>query len=135
MNTLAGCLKNTAVWPGDPSLHRLQDGSHPGSGRWEGIKQALHVFFFSVMLMPCWRTVDLQCWACPQSTAARFRCNTFTVYLYCIFELFTIEGQEECQASGPCDLYISDTLFCVHKERTLRDNFCGLSLRDTDFCL
>ena len=68
-------------------------------------------------------------------TAARFRCNTFTVYLYCIFELFTIEGREECQASGPCDLYISDTLFCVYKERSLRDNFCGLSLRDTDFCL
>ena len=87
------------------------------------------------MPMLCWRIVHSQCCACPQCAAAGFRYNIFMVYLYCIFELFTIGGREECQAPGPCELYISDTLFCVHKERNLGDNFCGLSLRDTDFCL
>ena len=105
------------------------------SRRLPAIKQALLFFSFNIMPMLCRRIVDSQCCACPQCTAARYRYNIFTVYLYCIFELFTIRDREECQASGPCELYISDTLFCVHKERNLRDNFCGLSLRDTDFCV
>ena len=66
----------------------------------------------------------------PDSGVAYPRCISIA-----FLDFLTVEGREECQAAGPCELYTSDTLFCVHKERNLGDNFCGLSLRDTDCCL
>lgn len=37
-------------------------------------------------------------------------------------------------SSGPGEWSISDTVSCLQR-RMLGDNFCGLSLRDTDFCV
>ena len=68
------------------------------------------------MPTPCWGGVGVKSCACPQRAAARCRCNMSVVHLYLTFGLSTVEGQEECQALGPCELYLSDTFFCVHKE-------------------
>ena len=60
-------------------------------------------------------------------------------YLCCLLGLFchgrSSRGPYELSvSSGPCELSILDTVSYLQR-RKLGDNFCGLSLRDTDFCV
>ena len=80
-------------------------GKQPKSGRSEGIKQALLFFFFDIL--PCYVGEE---WICSIALVLSVQLpDSDITYPWCISFaflnfFFTIEGQEECQASGLCEL-------------------------------
>ena len=60
-------------------------------------------------------------------------------YLYCLWGFYangrsSRDPYELSISSGPGEWSILDTVSCLQR-RKLGDTFCGLSLRDTDFCV
>ena len=143
-NTLPDCLKNTAVQPGHPSCTDSRM-DHTPSQEDQGNKAGTAFLSFSLTSCRCYVggqsicSVVLVFSVQPLDSGITYpQCISIAVLNF----LTQIEGQEESQASGPCELYISDTLFCVHKEGSQEIIFVDYLLeiqisvfRDTDCCL
>ena len=135
-NTLPGCLKNTAVQPGHPSCTDSRM-DHTPSQEDQGNKAGTAFLSFSLASCRCYVggqsicTVVLVFSVQPLDSGITYPwCISIAVLNF----LTQIEGQEESQASGPCELCIS------YKE--VRRQFLWIIsqiqisvFRDTDCCL
>ena len=135
---MPGCVNPTPVQQWEPSLLSLQGWDSIPSQEDNRVVTA----FLPPALPSCWCYVAVQ----SVQVLGLLSVRSWWIWVLCIYGISLLSLGLFCHgrssrdpyelsiSSGPGEWSILDTVSCLQR-RKLADNFCGLSLRDTDFCV